>query len=114
MNLVALPEQYAQILKRFAAKIPTLSAIRSGWVWELPRHIAWQRTRTQKYASSLPWRDGRVQQEKQDVTEFYQEDLVFFPLGCSFSFESALVVAGTGLRHVEEQRNVSCTIPTFH
>ena len=38
-------------------------------------------------------------------------DFVFFLLGCSFSFEEALVEAGISLRHLDEKKNVAmyCT-----
>ena len=34
-------------------------------------------------------------------------DFVFFLLGCSFSFEEALVDAGISLRHLDQQKNVA-------
>ena len=39
--------------------------------------------------------------------EYYREDLVGFVIGCSFSFEQALMDAGMRLRHVDEGRNVA-------
>ena len=36
----------------------------------------------------------------------WRDDFVAFLLGCSFTFESALLQAGVPVRHIEEQRNV--------
>lgn len=53
------------------------------------------------------WRHGELDSEPIDVTALWREDLVTFVLGCSFSFEQALIEAGLSLRHIEEGRNVS-------
>ena len=61
--------------------------------------------------SDLPlyrvWRDGVLVDEVQDVSALWREDLVSFVIGCSFSFEEALLEAGVPLRHVAEGRNVA-------
>ena len=45
--------------------------------------------------------------ELSDTASFWRDDLVSFLLGCSFSFEQALMRDGISLRHVEEKRNVA-------
>jgi uncharacterized protein YcsI (UPF0317 family) len=50
---------------------------------------------------------GEMVSEIEDVSEIWRDDLVSFLLGCSFSFESALMNAGVSLRHVERGSNVS-------
>ena len=45
--------------------------------------------------------------EVTDVKAFWRDDLVAFLLGCSFTFEWALMDAGIPLRHVERGCNVS-------
>ena len=52
------------------------------------------------------WRDGEVTDEPTDVGDLWRDDLVAFLLGCSFTFEQALVDAGVPLRHVEQDRTV--------
>ena len=49
---------------------------------------------------------GELTAEVEDVSEYWRDDLVSFLLGCSFSFESALLRAGIGLRHIEAETNV--------
>lgn len=61
--------------------------------------------------SDLPryrvWRDGRVADEPGDIRALWQADLVAFVIGCSFSFEQALLDEGIPLRHVQQGRNVA-------
>jgi uncharacterized protein YcsI (UPF0317 family) len=61
--------------------------------------------------SDLPryriWRDGVFVQETTDITHLWHDELVTFVIGCSFSFERALMAHGIPLRHVEQRRNVS-------
>lgn len=61
--------------------------------------------------SDLPryriWRDGVLVDEPTDITALWRDDLVSFVIGCSFSFEQALLEAGMGLRHIEQGRNVA-------
>ncbi len=53
------------------------------------------------------FRDGEMVGEEQDILSLWRDDLVSFLLGCSFSFESAMLNAGIPLRHVEQEKNVS-------
>lgn len=53
------------------------------------------------------WRRGSVAEEVCDVDDLWRDDLVGFVLGCSFTFEEALVAAGIPLRHLTEHRNVA-------
>lgn len=50
--------------------------------------------------------DGACVAETSDVTDHWRPDLVTFALGCSFSFEQALLDAGLPLRHLDLNRNV--------
>src|SRR5205085_1643712 len=51
-------------------------------------------------------RQGVLEGEVQDLNNLWRDDLVTFVLGCSFSFEEALMAAGLRLRYVDEGRNV--------
>ncbi len=53
------------------------------------------------------WRHGELVEEPCDITALWRNDLVTFVIGCSFSFEQALMEAGLPLRHVEQGRNVA-------
>ena len=50
---------------------------------------------------------GELVREVPDVGSLWRDDLVSFLIGCSFSFESALMDAGMRLRHVDDGTNVA-------
>jgi uncharacterized protein YcsI (UPF0317 family) len=52
------------------------------------------------------YREGALAGEVTDLRSVWQDDFVSFLLGCSFTFESALLQAGVPVRHIEEGRNV--------
>lgn len=62
-------------------------------------------------ATDLPgyrvYRDGELVEERSDISALWQDDFVTFLIGCSFSFESAVMQAGIPLRHVDQGRNVA-------
>jgi uncharacterized protein YcsI (UPF0317 family) len=53
------------------------------------------------------FRDGVCVDEPYDITSYWRDDLVAFVLGCSFSFEEALLEAGVPLRHIAEGKGVA-------
>lgn len=62
------------------------------------------------------WKDGELVEETADVTKWWRGDLVAFVIGCSYSFEEALVEDGIMLRHIERRvrvpmyrTNIACT-----
>lgn len=55
------------------------------------------------------YKKGELVGEYTDIEEFWQDDFVSFLIGCSFSFESALLEAGIPVRHIEE----NCNVPMF-
>ncbi len=60
------------------------------------------------------WRDGVCTETLQNLRGIDTTGFVYFLLGCSFSFEEALVEAGIRLRHIEQKKNVAMyrtTIP---
>ncbi|MEE2022990.1 putative hydro-lyase [Alkalimonas mucilaginosa] len=60
--------------------------------------------------SDLPsyrlFRHGELVQELPDIGELWRDDLVTFFLGCSFSFEEALLADGLEIRNITEGVNV--------
>ncbi|MET4163376.1 uncharacterized protein YcsI (UPF0317 family) [Marinobacterium sp. MBR-111] len=49
---------------------------------------------------------GELVREVEDIREQWRDDLVIFALGCSFSFEEALLADGLEIRNVTEAVNV--------
>jgi uncharacterized protein YcsI (UPF0317 family) len=60
---------------------------------DVPRYRVWQR--------------GELIDEPTDIRALWRDDLVSFVIGCSFSFEQALLDAGLSMRHIDQNRNVA-------
>ena len=58
-------------------------------------------------ASYNVYRYGELTDTVSDITDLWQDDFVAFIIGCSFSFEQALVSEGVALRHLDENLTVS-------
>lgn len=61
------------------------------------------------------YRDGVLSEEVTAIDKIWSDDLVTFVLGCSFTFEEALIREGFGVRHIDKGRNVpmfKCDIDT--
>ena len=57
----------------------------------------------------IVYRDGAPAEERTDIVNLWRDDHVAFALGCSFTFERALTLAGIDMRHVTLDR----TVPMF-
>ena len=55
------------------------------------------------------YRNGQLIDNCSDITHLWQDNMVAFALGCSFTFEHAFLRAGLPLWHVENNR----TVPMF-
>jgi uncharacterized protein YcsI (UPF0317 family) len=53
------------------------------------------------------YRKGQLAEEVTDVRDVFADDTVSFLLGCSFSFENAMLAAGLPVRNIAEGKNVS-------
>jgi uncharacterized protein YcsI (UPF0317 family) len=52
------------------------------------------------------WREGELVEEPCDIRSVWREDLMSVVIGCSFSFEQALLQADVPLRHIARGSNV--------
>jgi len=52
------------------------------------------------------YKNGILTDEPTNIEKYWRDDLVAFLLGCSFTFESALLDTGIAIRHIDEQCNV--------
>jgi len=105
-NLAILPEKLASSFHRFCQLNPKPCPIIGMSDVGDPRIPALGadldiRTDVPRYRV---WRDGEVVDEPTDIMAHWRDDLVAFVLGCSFSFEEALMEEGLPIRHIE--RNV--------
>ena len=117
-NVVILPEKSAEAFLQFCQRnpkpCPLLAVSRPGepMLPTLGQDLD-IRTDVPRYRV---WRNGELVSEPTDIQSLWRKDLVTFVIGCSFSFEQALMEAGLPLRHVEQQRNVAMfrtRIPTI-
>ena len=107
-NLVALPEADAFDFLRFCVQnpkpCPVLDVTDAGS--PEPAQMAPGadlRTDVPRYRI---WRDGELVEQPEDAREHWREDMVAFLIGCSFTFERALLADGLPIRHIEQGVNV--------
>jgi uncharacterized protein YcsI (UPF0317 family) len=55
------------------------------------------------------FKDGALMDEPTDIVRYWQDDLVAFVLGCSFSFEHSLLADGIHLQHIDR----GATVPMY-
>lgn len=107
-NLVVLPRAYAADFALFCQRNPKpcpLLAVGNPGDPGLPAmgEDIDIRTDVPRYRV---FRDGELVDEPTDVRAMWRDDLVSFLLGCSFSFEQAMIEAGLPIRHIEQRCNV--------
>jgi uncharacterized protein YcsI (UPF0317 family) len=107
-NLAILPEKLAAAFHRFCQLNPKPCPIIGMSDVGDPRIPALGldldiRTDVPRYRI---WRDGEVVEEPTDIMAHWRDDLVAFVLGCSFSFEEALMADGLPIRHIERKVRV--------
>src|ERR671926_493320 len=107
-NLVILPSNYAFDFLKFCVRNlkpcpvleitdvgspePSVAAPGADLRVDLPKYRVYE--------------NGQLVDEPTDILSYWRDDLVSFLLGCSFTFEKALLDAGLRLAHLEQDRNV--------
>lgn len=109
-NLVILPKDYAEDFKQFAANNPKPCPILeimdgsplvhdmgegANIVTDIPKYFI--------------YKNGVKTDEVTDAAPYWEDGFVGFLIGCSFSFEEALLKAGIDVRHISE----GCNVPMF-
>jgi uncharacterized protein YcsI (UPF0317 family) len=107
-NLAILPEKFAASFHRFCQLNPKpcpiigMSDVGNPKIPSLGLDLD-IRTDVPRYRV---WRDGEAVEEPTDIMAHWRDDLVAFVLGCSFSFEEALMAEGLPIRHIERDVRV--------
>lgn len=109
-NLVILPKKYADDFKEFARKnpkpCPILEIVEgspevhdmgegANLVIDIPRYFI--------------YKNGVKVDEVTDASSYWEDDFVGFLIGCSFSFEEALLREGIDVRHI----SMGCNVPMY-
>ncbi|MBN9529135.1 MAG: putative hydro-lyase [Alphaproteobacteria bacterium] len=107
-NLVILPQDWANEFLRFCQANPkpcpllAVSEVGDPMLPTLGADID-IRTDVPRYRV---YRDGELAAEPTEIAALWRDDFVTFVIGCSFSFEEALLAAGVPVRHIQMHRNV--------
>ena len=107
-NLVILPREYGFDFLKFCVRNPKPCPVLEVTDTGSPEPLvtapgADLRTDVPKYHV---YENGELVEEPQDILHRWRGDLMAFLLGCSFTFEVALLNAGLRIAHVDEGRNV--------
>jgi len=111
-NLAILPRDYAEEFARFCQRNPKpcpLLEMSEPGDPRLPGLGSNLDVRTD-LPSYRVFRDGERMEDVPDITDLWRDDLVAFALGCSYSFEEALIDAGLRLAHWDDP---SLVVPMY-
>ncbi len=106
-NLVILNKEDAKEFEEFALNNPKPCPI-----IEITQDTYFTSTCAEKgnILSEIPkyriWKNGQLAEEPLNVEKYWQEGMSCFLIGCSFSFEEALIRGGIEVRHIALDRNV--------
>jgi uncharacterized protein YcsI (UPF0317 family) len=107
-NLVMLPREEAFNFLLFCVRnpkpCPILDVLEPGQTEPTIAPGADLRTDLPRYCI---FENGQLKEKVEDVTTVFNDDTVSFLLGCSFSFENAMLATGLPIRNIEEGKNVS-------
>ena len=110
-NLAILPKALAADFLRFCQINPKpcpLIGTSAPGDWHVPELGADLDIRTDIPRYRV-WRNGELVAEPEDVRDVWRDDLVSFVIGCSFSFEEALMADGIEVRHIAR----GCNVPMY-
>ena len=110
LNLVVLPKKYAADFHAFCEKnpkpCPLLETVERGQV-EAIKLAPGSDLRTDCPGYKI-FR-GNKTEFRHDVNDIWRDDFVSFLLGCSFTFEQAMLKNGIPVRHIE----LGCNVPMY-
>ncbi|MEM5582692.1 putative hydro-lyase [Roseibium sp. AS2] len=110
-NLAIVPVEYAADFHAFCRNNPNscpLAGISAPGEASIARLGADVDIRTDAARYNV-YRFGRLERQVTDLSGLWQDDLVAFAIGCSFTFEKALRQAGIAMRHIDE----NVTVPMY-
>lgn len=110
-NLVILPQKYADDFKLFAKYNPKPCPILE--VTEPGRFTTKKIADGANIITDIPkyfiYESGKKTDECYYAQKYWRDDFVCFLIGCSFSFEEALIKEGIDIRHI----STGCNVPMY-
>lgn len=110
-NLLVLPRAQAYDFLLFTQRNPKSCPILE--VGDVGSRLVKKMAANADIATDIPkyrvWENGVMTAEVTDISKLWRDDFVYFLIGCSFSFEEALLAAGIPVRHIEQ----GCNVPMF-
>lgn len=107
-NLVILPKAYAFDFLLYAMRnkkaVPVIEVIEDGRT--VSRFAEGSDIRTDIPEYNI-YKDGVLTDTARDISGYWQDDFVTFLIGCSFTFEQAVLDEGISIKHIEQGRNVA-------
>jgi len=114
-NLVILPEKYAFDFLLFCQRnpkpCPLLEVLEPGKL--KPDFMASNADIRTDIPYYYIYRRGKLEATVKEIKNLWEKDFVTFLLGCSFSFEEAMLRAKIPVRHIEEKKNVPMYISSI-
>ena len=106
-NLVIVPSDWAEDMADLCARNPVPCALLERLP---PGHYAPACAPEADVRTDLPqyrvYRKGLLLEKRTDIVDLWHEDFVTFLIGCSYTFEYALMQAGFTMRHHAEGKSV--------
>lgn len=107
-NVVILPRKYAFDFLLFAMRnkkaVPIIEVLEDGRYESVYAKGSDVRTDVPKYNI---YRYGELIETVDEVESYWQDDFVTFLIGCSFTFEQAIMDGGIDIKHIKEGKNVA-------
>ena len=107
-NLTILPKEYAFDFLLFAMRnnkpVPIIEVLEAGEF--VSKYAKNSDIRTDVPLYNI-YKHGELTETVSDITKYWRDDFVTFLIGCSFTFEQAILDAGINIKHIDEERNVA-------
>lgn len=107
-NLAILPEKFVLDFLRFCQRNPKpcpIVGVGDSGDPSLPT-LGYDIDIRKDVSKYRVFRDGTLSDEVTDISDVWRDDFVTIALGCSFTFENALLRHGIPVRHIEKGLNV--------
>src|SRR5580692_11301283 len=108
-NLVVLPAEFAHDFREFCRRNPKPCPLLD--VTDPGNPVPSRLAADADLRTDLPlyriWKNGELAGEVTDLVDLWRDDFVSFLIGCSFTFEAALLRAGLAVRHLDLGVNVA-------